>query len=168
MGRLPGPHHPHTISRLSELLSTCTHERDLEIIRQLPAGWAATNDRGYTIPKRQQEMPQCGAYKDDHNVLTFQQTILSAREHANTDTQFDTLLAQSIAVDQNDVWTRQITNPLTKERPRHPLQTNITIMQIYHSQHYTTFITDKKRYYHYDGLGMPVPHTVTHLHNHIR
>jgi hypothetical protein len=41
-------------------------------------------------------------------------------------------------------------------------------MQIYHSQHYTTLITDNDRYYHYDGLGMPVPHTITLLHNRIR
>ncbi len=112
-------------------------------------------------------MAQWGAYKDDHIVLTFQLTILSTKQHANTVTQFDTLLAQCI-VDQNDVWTRQITNPLTEERLRHPLQNNITIMQIYHSQHYTTLVTYNDRYYHYDGLGMPVPHTVTHLHNHIR
>jgi len=65
-------------------------------------------------------MAQWGAYKDDHSVLTFQLTILSTRQHANTVTQFDTLLAQSI-VDQNDVWTRHITNPLSKERLRHPL-----------------------------------------------
>ncbi len=50
----------------------------------------------------------------------------------------------------------------------HPLQNNITIMQIYNSQHYTTLITDNNNYYYYDGLGMPVPHTVTRLHNHLR
>jgi hypothetical protein len=75
-------------------------------------------------------MTQWGAYKDDHSVLTFQQTIMSTRQHANTVTQYDTLIAQSI-VDQNDVWTKQITNPLTKESLQHPLQNNITIMQIY-------------------------------------
>jgi len=112
-------------------------------------------------------MTQCGAYKDDHSVLTFQLAILSTRQHANTITQFETLLAESI-VNHNDVWARQVTNPLTKERLRHPLQSIITIMQIYHSQHYTTLITDNDRYYHYDGLGLPVPHTTMHLHNHIR
>ena len=166
MERLPGSH-PHTISRVFELLSTCTDEQFVEIIRQLPVGWAATNERGNKVTKRQLEVAPWGAYKDNYNVLTFQLAILSTRYHANTATQFNTLLAQSI-VHQNDVWTRQIKNPLREERLRHPLQNNITIMQIYHSQHYTTLIKDNDRYYHYDGLGMSVPHTVTHLHNHIR
>ena len=91
-------------------------------------------------------MVQWGAYTDDHSVLTSQQTIMDTKQHANTVTQYDTLLTQSI-VDQNDVWTRQITNPLTEERLQHPLQNNITIMQIYNLQHYTTLITDNNRYY---------------------
>ena len=108
-----------------------------------------------------------GAYKDDHSVLTFKHTIMSTRPHANTVTQYDTLLAQSV-VDQNDVWTRQITNQLTEERLQHPLQNDITIMEIYNAQHYTTLITDNNRYYYYDGLGIAVPHTVSHLHDHLR
>ena len=108
-----------------------------------------------------------GAYKDDHNVLTFQQAILHTRHHPNTVTQFDTLLAQSI-VEHNDVWTRHVTNPLTGEHLQHPLQNPITIMQIYNSLHYTTLITDNNNYYYYDGLGLPVPQTVTHLHRHLR
>ena len=48
------------------------------------------------------------------------------------------------------------------------MQNNLPIRQIYSSRHYTTLITDNNRYYHYDGLGMPVPHIVTHLHNHLR
>ena len=82
-------------------------------------------------------------------------------------TQYDTLLAQSI-VDQNNVWIRQVTNPLTGERLQHPLQNKITIMQIYNLQHYTTLITNNKNYYYYDGLGNPMPNTVTYLHNHLR
>ena len=73
------------------------------------------NDRGTTLTKRQLDMARWGAYKDDHNVLTFQQTIMLTRQYPNTVTQYDTLLAQSI-VEQNDVWTRQVTNPLTGER----------------------------------------------------
>ena len=112
-------------------------------------------------------MAQWGAYKDDHSILKFQQTIMSTRQHTNTATQYDTLLAQSI-VDQKDVWTRQVTNPLTEERLQHPLQNNITIMQIYNAQHYTTLIKDNNRYYCYDGLGITVPHKVSHLHDHLR
>jgi hypothetical protein len=41
-------------------------------------------------------------------------------------------------------------------------------MQIYNSQHHTTPITDNINYYYYDGLGIPVPNTVTHLHNHLQ
>ena len=70
-----------------------------------------------------------GECKDDHNAFQFQQAILSNREHPQTITQYDTLLAQSI-VAHNDAWTRSITNPLTNERLRHPLQTHITMMQI--------------------------------------
>ena len=112
-------------------------------------------------------MAQWGAYKDDHSVLTFQQTIRLTRQHPNTLTQYDTLLAQSI-VDQNDVWTRHITNPFMGERLQHPLQNNITIMQIYSLQHYTTLITNNNNYYYDDGLGIPVSYTVNHLHNHFR
>jgi hypothetical protein len=90
-------------------------------------------------------MAHWGAYKDDHSVFTFQQTILQTRHHPNTVTQYDTLLAQSI-VEQNDVWTRQVTNPLTGEHLQHPLQNSITIMEIYNSQHYTTLITDNNYY----------------------
>ena len=100
-----------------------------------------------------------GAYKDDHNVLLFQQAVMSTRQHTNTVTQYDTLLAQSI-VNQNDVWTSQITNPLTEERLLHPLQNDITILQIYNAQHYTTLVTDKNLYYYYDGLGHAVPQIV--------
>jgi hypothetical protein len=41
-------------------------------------------------------------------------------------------------------------------------------MQIFNAQHYTTLITYNDRYYYYDGLGMAVPITVTHLHDHMR
>ncbi len=112
-------------------------------------------------------MAQWEAYKDDHGVLTFQQTIMLTRQFPTTVTQYDTLLAQSI-VDQNDVWIRQVTNPLTGERLQHPLQNNITIMQTYNSQHYTTLITYNNNYYYYDGLGNPIPNIVTYLHNHMR
>jgi len=102
--RAPGSQ-PHTISRLSKLLATCTDEQYKEIIKHLPEGWSTMNDKGSNVTKRQLEMAQWGAYKDDHNVLTFQQIIMSTRQHANTVTQYDTLVAQSI-VDQNEVWTR--------------------------------------------------------------
>ena len=92
---------------------------------------------------------------------------MSIIQHANTVKQYDALLAQSI-VDQNDAWTRQITNPRTEERLQHPLQYDITIMQIYNAQHYTTLITDNNRYYYYDGLRIAVPHIVSHLHDHLR
>ena len=92
---------------------------------------------------------------------------MRTRQHANTVTQYDTLLAQSI-VDRNDVWTRQITNPFTAERLQHPLHNDITIMEIYNAQRYTTLITDNNRYYCYDGLGHAVPHTVSRLHDHLR
>jgi hypothetical protein len=125
------------------------------------------NDRGIRVTKRQLEMAHWGAYKDDHGVLTIQQTIMQIRHHPNIFTQYDTLLAQSI-VEQNDVWTRQVTNPLTGEHLQHPLQNPITIMQIYNAQHYTTLITDNNNYYDDDGLGLPVPQTVSHLHRHLR
>ena len=112
-------------------------------------------------------MAQSGSYKDDHNVKTFQQAILSTRQHPKTITQYDTLLAQSI-VDHNDVWTRQVTNPLTQVRIQQPLQTDITIMQIYHVQHYTKLLTDNDKYYHYDGLGIAVPNKASQLHDHLR
>jgi hypothetical protein len=73
------------------------------------------NDRGTIATNRQLEMKQWEAYNADHNVLTFQQTIMHTRQYPNTVTQYDVLIAQSI-VDQNDVWTREITNPLTGER----------------------------------------------------
>ena len=81
---------------------------------------------------------------------------MSTRQHTNTVTQYDALLAHSI-VNQNDVWTRQITNPLTEERLLHPLHNDITILQIYNAQHYTTLITDKNLYDYYDGLGHAIP-----------
>ncbi len=70
------------------------------------------NDRGTRVTKRHLEMAHWGTYNDDHIVLTFQQTIMQTRQYSNTITQFDTLLAQSI-VEQNHVWTRQVTNSLT-------------------------------------------------------
>jgi hypothetical protein len=98
---------------LSELLDTCTDTQYKEIIKSLPAaGLSATNERGMTVTKRKLEMAQWKAYKDDHIVLTFQQTIMLTRQFPTTVTQYDTLLARSI-FDQNDVWTRQVTNPLT-------------------------------------------------------
>ena len=157
----------HTISRLTKLLATCSDEQYIKVINQFQEGWSCMNDKGTKVTKRQIEMAQWGAYKDDHIVLTFQQTIMNTRQCPNTVTQYDTLLAQSI-VDQNDVWTRHVTNPLTEEHLQHPLQNTITIMQIYNSQHYTTLITDNNNYCYYDGLGIPVPNTLTHLHNHLR
>ena len=50
--------HPHTIARMSELLDTCTDKQYIEIIRNLPAGWSATNERSMTVTKRQLEMAQ--------------------------------------------------------------------------------------------------------------
>jgi len=111
-------------------------------------------------------MAAWGEYKDDHIALLFQQAILNTKAHPNTITQYDTLLAQSVV--SNDVWTRRITNPLTQQQLQHPLQNNITIMQIFNSIHYTPLITDNNKYYHYDGLQMAVPEQVTFLHNHLR
>jgi hypothetical protein len=152
---------------MSELLATCTDEQYNTVIHHLPKGWTATNERGNVVTKRQLEMAQWGFYKDDHIVLTFQQAILSTRQHPQTVTQYDTLLAQYI-LDHNDVWNGQVTNPLTEERLQDPLQNDITIMQIYHAQHYTTLLTNNDRYYYYDGLGIAVPNTVSHLHDHMR
>ena len=112
-------------------------------------------------------MAQWGSYKDDHRVLTFQHAIISTRPFPQNVTQYDTLLAQSI-VDQSDVWIKQVTNPLTRERLQHPLQNDITILQIYHAQHYTTLITYKDKYYYDDGLGLTVPNTISHMHEHLR
>jgi len=66
----PGSHPP-TISRLTDLLATCTKEQFTETIHHLPESWLATNGRGSIVTKRQLEMPQCGAYNDDHSVLLF-------------------------------------------------------------------------------------------------
>jgi hypothetical protein len=55
-----------------------------------------------------------------------------------------------------------------EECMQHPLQNDITILQIYNEQHYTTLITDNHRYYYYDGLGLAVPNTLTHFHDHLR
>ena len=54
------------------------------------------NDRGTIVTTRQLEIAQWGAYKSDHSVLTFQQTIMHTRQYPNTFTQYDTLLAQYI------------------------------------------------------------------------
>ena len=86
---------PHTISRMNELLDTCTDAQYIQIIKSLPTEWSATNDRGMTVTKRQLEMAQWQSYKDDHNVLTFKQLILNTRHYPNTITQFDTLLAHN-------------------------------------------------------------------------
>ena len=101
-------------------------------------------------------MAVSGEYKDDYIALQFQEAVLSTKTHPLTITQYDTLLEQSV-VTHNDVWTRRITNPFANERLQHPLQSHITIIQIYDSQHYTTLITDDERYYYYDGLGITVP-----------
>ena len=71
--------HPHTIARLTELLDTCTDTQYIDIIKSLPADWSATNERGITVTKRQLEMAQWEAYKEDHIVLTFQQTTMLTR-----------------------------------------------------------------------------------------
>ena len=92
---------------------------------------------------------------------------MSTKHHPQTVTQYDTLVAQYI-VDHNDVWTRHVINPLMEERLHYPLQNDITIMQIYHAQYYTALLTDNDRYYYYDGLGIAVPNTVSHIHNHMR
>ena len=63
---------------------------------------------------------------------------------------------------------KQVTNPPTEERLQHPLHNDVTIIQIYNAQHYTTLITDNDKYYYYDGLGIAVPTTVPHLHDNLR
>ncbi len=50
--RAPGSK-PHTISRMSEVVATCTDEHYIEIIQLLTYGWmTATNDRGSNVAKR--------------------------------------------------------------------------------------------------------------------
>jgi len=78
---------PLTISRLSDLLATCTYDKYTTIIHHMPEGWIAMNDRGNIVTKCQLEMAQWGAYKDDHNVLKFQQTIMSTKQHTTKVTQ---------------------------------------------------------------------------------
>ena len=69
---------------MTELLDTCTDAQYIQIIKSLPIDWSATNDIGMTVTKRQLQMAQWEAYKDDHNVLAFQQTILHTRQYPNT------------------------------------------------------------------------------------
>ena len=144
------------ILHLTGLLDTYTNEQYKAVINNLPESWQYIDEKGTLVTKRQLTMAVWGEYKDDHSALLFQEAMLNTKAHPHTVTQYDTLLAQLVVI-HNDVWTRRITNPLTNEQLQHPLQNNITIMQIYKSQHYTTLITDKKKYYHYDGLQMAVP-----------
>ena len=97
-------------------------------------------------------MSQWGACKDNHSTLLFQQANLSTPQHPREVTQYDTLLAQSIVI-QNNVWLIKIMNPLTNERCQHPLQNQIYIMHIYNAQHSTTLVIDNNIYV-YDGLKL--------------
>ncbi len=159
--------HQLRIVHLAKFLDTNTDELLKPLINDLPNTWQDINEKGALVTKRQLQISTWGEYKDDHIALLFQTTILSTRPHPHTVTEYDTLLAQSI-VTRNDVWAKRITNPLTNERLQHPLQNNITIMQIYNSSHYTTLITDNINYCYYDGLKMQVPEQATLLYNHLR
>ena len=91
-----------TIPIIKQLLDAYTDEHYKEIIQQLSGAWQETIEKGKIVTKRQMKMTLWGEYKDDHNALQFQQAIRSTREHPQTVTQYDTLLAQSIAT-HNDV-----------------------------------------------------------------
>jgi hypothetical protein len=85
-----------TIQHITDLHDTCTKEQYTEVIHLLSEGWQTINDKGSTVTKPKLKMSQWEAYKDDHITLLFQQVILSTRQHPQTVTQYDTLLAQSV------------------------------------------------------------------------
>jgi hypothetical protein len=103
-----------------------------------------------------------GAYRDEHNILSFQQAIMSTNAHPQTSTQYDTQMAQLI-IHHNDVWNRHVNNLLTNTPVVNPLQNSIIIMHIY-----IILITDNIKYYYYDGLSLVIPPKVHGLHDHLR
>jgi len=142
-----------TVTELEMLLDTCTDTQFAKVIQDLPATWQSHNLKGDNITKRMLKKTSWGAYRDDHNILAFQHAILSTKPHPQTITQYDTQMAQS-SVQHNDAWTRRINNPLIDTQLLHPLQNSITMIQVYHAQHYTTLITDNNKYYYYDILSL--------------
>jgi hypothetical protein len=60
-----------TTQHLTDLLDTRKDEQYAKFIHQLPEGWQEINDKRSTVAKRQLQMSQWGAYKDDHNTLLF-------------------------------------------------------------------------------------------------
>jgi hypothetical protein len=132
-----------TAAELEKLLDTCTDTRFVGVIHDLPENWQAHNLKGNIITKRMLRKTAWGAYRDDHSILTFQEVIMSTKPHPQTIAKYDTQMALSI-IQHNDVWTRRINNPLTNWQLLHPLQNPITIMQVYHAQHYITLITNTK------------------------
>ncbi len=90
------------IPYMQGLMVTCTDEQYKANIKNLPESWQDVNEKGTEVTKRQLVMAAWGEYKNDHNALLFQETILNTRAHTHKVTQYDTLLAQSV-VTHNDV-----------------------------------------------------------------
>jgi len=84
---------PNTIPILKNLLDAYTDDQLKAFIKKLPEAWQEINEKGTIVTKRQFRMAVWGEYKDDHNALQFQETVLSTKSHPHTSTQYDTLLA---------------------------------------------------------------------------
>ena len=67
-----------------------------------------------------------------------------------------------------DVWTINIHNAIHNASLHHPLLNPIDIMQIFHEALYTTLITEKTKYCHYDSLTLPISIPVDKLHTLLR
>ena len=60
-----------TVVDLEKLLDTCTDPHFAKVIQDRSATWQSHNMKGKTVTKRMLNKITWGAYRDDHNILTF-------------------------------------------------------------------------------------------------
>jgi hypothetical protein len=138
------------------MLDTSTEQNIADYINNIPDNWEWRNPIGNSITKRQLHNCKWGAYKTDDEILDLQKAILLSCPPPDKHTIFGTLLTTHLA-GGGGTWDNRIINQLDGSILEHPLQNRITIFQLYHSQHFTTLITDGTNYHHYDPLKGPPP-----------
>ena len=146
-----------------------THDQHIKtLIKSLPEEWAAHNDCGLLVTKRQLLHNVLGELKESDSLQAFEQAILTTLPPSTTMiTQYTTHFTSDICMD-NTVRRHTIQNACQDQVMSHTLFNPITIFNIHNNAHFTALVTNNHTYYYYESLNFRPPHGINKIHNTLR
>jgi len=160
----PPPCQTHTITHLVEALNK--HDQHTKtLIQSLPDDWAAYNDRGSFVTKRQLLQSAWGGtqgIRQPSGTPTSHPNNVPATNHyghsIHNPPHFCHLHGQHGMATHHP-------KPLPRPSPTPTYVNPITIFNMHKNNHFTTLITNNHTYCYYDSLNLHPPSTINMIHN---